>query len=183
MTWLYYVVAVLDGDTTSRVEHVITEPTADAYTTLKMRLVGIYGLTDREKAARVLDASTLGDRSPLVFVNELLQLVAGEDVSFLVREIFLRALPHDVATMLTSSNADLRDLAAEADKHFASTGARLNEPSSFATNTVESNPTSENIAINATMHPPNERPPRLCYFHKKFGSAALRCRTPCIYTQ
>ena len=192
LTRFYYVVAALDSATASRVEDVIIAPPDAAYNLLKNRLVGIYGLTLRERAARVLDAGTLGDRSPSNFMNDLLQLVVGQDTTFIVREIFLRALPHDVATALTSSTANLRELAAEADKHFVSTGARLREPGFVSANAVKTKAFQEDSEVNAAIRPRDSsrrqrppadaRPPGLCFFHKKFGSAAFRCRAPCTYT-
>ena len=137
LTRFYHVVAALDGPTASRVEDIITTPPEAAYTSLKDRLVKVYGLTDRERAARVLDAGVIGDRSPSAFMNELLQLVAGKDTDFLVREIFLRALPRNVATTLASPSSSLRDLAAAADHSFASTGARLRGPESTSIQAVE----------------------------------------------
>ena len=123
-------------------------------------------------------------------MNELLQLVADKDPDFIVREVFLRALPHDVATALTSSTSGQRDLAAEADQHFASTGARLREPGFVSVNTVELDTLHEEVnaavrprvANRLQRSPTDMRPPGLCFFHKKFGSAALRCRAPCTYT-
>ena len=192
MTRFYHVVASLDGATASRVEDVITTPPADAYATLKARLVGIYGLTDRERAARVLDAGAIGDRSPSAFMNELLQLVAGKNTDFIVREVFLRALPHDVATALASSTSDLRVLAAEADHHFSSTGARLRGQGANFINTVESVTLPAIGEVNATRRAHDDRrcqysqtktrPPVMCFYHAKFGSAARKCITPCIYT-
>lgn len=192
LTRFYYVVAALDSATASCVEDVIIAPPDAAYNLLKNRLVGIYGLTLRERAARVLDAGTLGDRSPSNFMNDLLQLVVGQDTTFIVREIFLRALPHDVATALTSSTANLCELAAEADKHFVSTGARLRGPGFVSANAVETEAFQEDSEVNAAIRPRDssrrQRPPAdarspgLCFFHKKFGSAAFRCRAPCAYT-
>ena len=191
LTRFYHVVAALDSSTASRVEDIITAPPADAYSSIKTRLVSIFGLTDRERAARVLDAGTVGDRSPSAFMNELLQLVAGRNTDFIVREIFLRALPQDVATVLASSTSNLRDLAVEADHNFASTGARLHSPHSTAIHAVHLESSPMQGEVNTTVRrrgtsrhqhsPVDARPPGLCFYHAKFGSAAFRCRAPCTY--
>ena len=56
-------------------------------------------------------------------MNELLQLVTGKDITFIVQEIFLQALPPDVIMALTSSSSNLTNLMAEVNLHFISTGA------------------------------------------------------------
>ena len=128
-----YVVSMLDDKTAEHVMDIIeTPPAANPYTTLKERLTKAYAISDSEKAARILDMNGLGDKTPTQCLNSMLLLIPqGQEPGFLFREVFLRQLPVEIRTQLAQTTktgttpAALRELAAEADKYFASTGSRI----------------------------------------------------------
>ena len=64
-TKYYHVLAALDQDTATRLIDLITSPPADnKYTALKTRLTETFGLSERERASRLLHFRPLGDTKP-----------------------------------------------------------------------------------------------------------------------
>ncbi len=95
-------------------------PTTTPYTCLRQRLAHVYELSDRERACRLLDIGHLGDQKPSELLNKM--RVENKDTTFLIRELFLRALPREVRAIVASSKSESRELAHEADLHFSSSG-------------------------------------------------------------
>ena len=83
----------------------------------------VYGLTDDQKADRLLDLSGLGDRKPSQLCAHIQSLTVSLDVH--MRRIFLRQLPEDVRVQVTALDADtLPALARKADVIMAAKQAR-----------------------------------------------------------
>ena len=180
-----YLVSMLDDRVAAQVMDLIeVPPTSAAYETLKKRLTDTFALTEREKAAKILDCSVLGDCSPSQVLNNLLLYVpTGENPGFLFREIFLWQLPTDVQSHLAqtqhrgSSASELRKLAIEADKYFSSSGIRVSSiTDSSATDVPE---------ISAAASRKNQTSSgntyKFCYYHSRFFKKATKCKEPCDF--
>ena len=164
-------------------------------------------------ADRILDMSGPGDKKPSQALNSMLLLVPqgeAQDPGFLFRQVFLRQLPTEVRTQLAQTTktgttaAALRELAAEADKYFSSTGSRI------APVSVHENPltTEESLDVDVfaisnrggaaprNAGGANQSGPRgrgaksgqstkpsytLCYYHARFGENARKCAQPCQF--
>ena len=188
-TKFHYVVAALDGQTARRVGDLLRTPPADEYTALKKRLLSTFSLSERERASRLLDLEDLGDRKPSALMDHILALASSGDLSFLLRELFIRKLPESIrAIVAASSSTDLRTLAAEADTHFSSTGALI----SSITDTPSTESALIREEVNAAYRPryPNSRFQQrnrqstskdYCYYHDTFGASAKKCRPPCSW--
>ena len=94
-------------------------------------------MRDDEKADRLLEWNGLGDKTPSQCLASMLQLVPhGQNPGFLFRRVFLRQLPQEVRTQLAQTTKtgtmakDLRELAVEADKYFATAGSKISAISS-----------------------------------------------------
>ena len=148
-----HVVTMLDSKTATQAMDVIEVPdTVEPYTVLKRPLTKAYTLTDSEKAARIIDMTGLGDRTPSQCLADMLQLVPqgqAADPGFLFREHFLRQLPQEVRTQLvqttkTATTAEnLRELAEEADRYFLSNGSRISavaSPSNILVSSASTDP-------------------------------------------
>jgi hypothetical protein len=130
----------------------------------------------------------LGDRKPSVFADQILGLAGTRDISFLLREIFLRGLPDKIRAILISSNSNnLRTLAAEADKHFAASGLLIantsrteansqQEQSIQAVKSFQPRHNSQQTSISRQAHPST-----FCFYHTEFGIKARKCRQPCAW--
>ena len=125
--------------------------------------MGVYGLTDDQKADRLLDLLGLGDWTP----SQLCAYIQGLAVD---RRIFLRQLPEDVRVQLAARGEDdLPELARKADIIMA---AKHAQP-----------------VINASNHPPRKHSPArrspkdtICWYHAKFGNKAKACRPLCLFS-
>ena len=123
LTKFYHVVAALDGSTAQRVSDILEiPPRENPYNILKKRLTNAFALSDRERAAQILDLNDLVDRKPSALMDHLLGLVGDRSSEFLMREVFLRSLPDKISIVVAASTSGLRELALEADRHFATSG-------------------------------------------------------------
>ena len=94
-TQYYYLLTALDPVVAERMAgDVALTPGDDKYAYLKQKLMEVYGLTDDQKADRLLDLSGIGDWKPSQLCAHIQSLTVGQDV--LLRRIFLRQLPEDV---------------------------------------------------------------------------------------
>ena len=206
-----HVVSMLDSKSAEFAMDIIENPPPDdPYITLKKRLTGAFTISDDEKAARLLEMDGLGDKTPAQCLSAMLMLVPdGQEPGFLFRKVFLRQLPEEVQTHLAQTSktgtkaGDLRELALEADKFFASTGSRI---SSITETGVHVGPGHEDSSVGAISRRPNftaagarnrdgttrrSKTPRgpamedwptlpgFCKYHSRYGANARRCTPPC----
>ena len=176
-----HVLTMLDSKTAEYAMDIIEDPpNDDAYEALKTRLTGAYAISDPEKAERLLNMNGLGDKTPSQCLSAMLMLVPRPDKAkpgFLFRQLFLRQLPVEVRTQLAQSTKtgvtaeDLRALASEADKYFASAGARISSVSEGSWAEASGSPN-----VNAVSNR------QLCRHHRRFGKDAWTCLQPCSWT-
>ena len=168
-TQYFYLLTSLDADVAERMAgDVSLTPAVGKYEYLKSKLMGVYGLTDDQKADGLLDLQGLGDWTP----SQLCAYIQGlaVDQNSLFRRIFLRQLPEDVRVQLAALGEDnLPELARKADIIMA---AKHAQP-----------------VINASNHPPRKHSPArrspkdtICWYHAKFGNKAKACRPPCLFS-
>ena len=106
-TKYYYVLAALDQTTATRLLDLISHPpTDDKYTELKTCLIGIFGLSERERASRLLHFRELGDAKLSVLMDETLALLGNHAPCFLFQQIFLERLPEDIRIQLVDTPSD-----------------------------------------------------------------------------
>ena len=97
-------------------------PTEGKYEYLKSKLMEVYGLTDDQKADRLLDLSGLGDWKPSQLCAHIQRLTVRMSSC---DGFFLRQLPEDVRVQVTALDADtLPALARKADVIMAAKQAR-----------------------------------------------------------
>ena len=167
-TQYYYVLTALDPVVAERMAgDVAAVPADDKYTYLKGKLMEVYGLTDDQKADRLLDLAGLGDWKPSQLCAHIQSLAVNQDA--LLRRIFLCQLPEDVRVQVAALDAtNLTALARKADIIMAAKRAP-----SF---------------VNASSQLPKKKPTSLksektlCWYHTKFGDKAKACRPPCAYS-
>lgn len=175
-TKYYHVVSALDASTAMRAASVLQDPPADAkYQALKDFLLGAFEPTEAERGERLLAVVDLGDRKPSELADHILALNGAASQHFLLRSLFLRAMPAAVRNAIsTSPLKDLRQLALEADKVAATCAGP-----SFAGASTEQFPTDpEALAVGAA----DRKSRRLCRYHQRFGRSAKRCCSPCDWT-
>ena len=105
-------------------------PNSTSYTTLKARLLKRYTLTSSKRDAQLLDIRDLNNQRPSDLYSKLCALNKGRKDAgkeYLLKEIFLRALPSDIRAHLNdqANQLSLADLAKQADTHFTTMGDRI----------------------------------------------------------
>ncbi len=176
-TKYYYLVAALDQSTASRLIDILEQPPQDdKYGKLKARLIATFGLSDQERALRLLHFRELGDSQPSALMDEMLALLGSRSPEILFKQLFLERLPEDIRMQLAASEfTDYRQMAKQADKlwssrHTHSDISTLQRQPSAGRSHCKSN-SSGSYTHN-----------RLCYYHRKFGDAARRCQQPCAWS-
>ncbi len=109
--------AALDQDTAMRLIDLIGHPpTSDKYKTLKDGLISTFGLTEQERASRLLHFRPLDDSKPSALMDEMLALLGNHTPCPLFDQLFLERLPEDIRIQLVDAKVeDPRELARGAD--------------------------------------------------------------------
>lgn len=183
-TKFWHVVAALDDVTATRAAFVLEDPPDDdtKYEALKKFLIAAFGFSEQQRAQQLLAITDLGDRQPSELMDVMLRFHGKHDRQcYLLREIFLRALPSAVRQGLANSQVkDMRELAAEADRVFAACSQQCLAPLSMQED-LEVNPVTGRRG--RRREEPRTSDEELCYFHRRFGAAARQCRPPCAWRQ
>ena len=67
-------------------------PAENLYEALKVRLTATFGLSDRERASRLLRLRGLGDRKPSQLMDEMLTLMDGHKLCFLFEQLLIKKI-------------------------------------------------------------------------------------------
>lgn len=193
-TRFHYVVSVLDRDTARRLRSVFTAPlSAHPYTDLKQQLLKTFKLSKRQRALRVLEMRELGDRTPSMFMDELLALMEDHVPCFLFEAIFLNALPSAVRLLLEDADfGDPRAVGIRADALYAvqqADSSLVGEISTAAfrsvgeavANSIKPPAGADKRNRKAPMKPKIERD-GMCFYHSRFGTRAVKCIAGCEWS-
>lgn len=187
VTKYFHVVAALDASTTARAMALLEAPPATGkYNALKTFLLGLFELSELEKADRLLSLNGLGDGKPSELMERMLAVLGSADPSFLFTHVYLRQLPAPVRTALAcsplSSSKDYRALAAEADRIFLANRQQFVHallPNQSAS--AQPPPLVDTTDTAAAVTARRQRDDGLCYYHARFGAKAKQCRKPCSF--
>ena len=172
-----YLVRALDEDTAQRCSDLIVNPPKeDRYGALKQRLLQSFQLTRRERATRILDYPTRGDKTATQMADELKMWVEQNTEDFLVREIFLRRLPKHIRAILDEDEqSGLHALAERADKVMSK------EPVPIVAAEPQALPLDIDAATGMKTRSQGSSKTKVCYFHRKFGEKAKNRELPCKF--
>lgn len=179
-TKYYHVIASLDQDTAGRLLDVIrAPPDENKYGHLKTQLLRTFGLTRRDRAAKLLDMTGLGDRKPSQLLAEMRSLSDGHTACMLFEEIFLRQMPDDIRMQLAQQ--DFSNLDAVAERADALWQTKTQYTGAGGINKVV-RPTRPGRQTPTTIPEANIAPQHgWCFYHAKFGTKAKKCRSPCTF--
>ena len=178
----HHVVAALPSSVAAKLVGLLTNPPATGrYNALKAQLLYSFSLSEAERANELFALNGLGARRPSELMEHMLGLLGTNDPSFLFQHLFLRQLPAPVrAALANTPKADMRTLAAEADKFFLAghEGAGGTPSPSLAAPARGKKKTRD-----PAVSPPSSGSKQLglCYYHERFGQQANRCRPPCTF--
>ena len=170
-TKYFHVVAALDQETSSRVIDILSNPPETGkYESLKETLLGIFNLSNRDRAAKLLHPHGLGDRKPSELMDEMLSLLGGHEFCILAQQLFLEQMPQDIRICLATDDfSNPRQLANKADTLLLAkcemTSELINE-----------------VAPRKKKHQEEKSESRgWCYYHKRFGNDARKCSPSCTH--
>lgn len=201
-TKYHHIVGTLDQHAARKAADILAKPhEAGHYKLLKDRLLAAYGLSPSQRAAKLLHLAGLGDRKPSELMDEMIELLGDEPPGFLFRQLFIEQLPSSVGMVLSSLDlTEPRALAASADKLIqaqrqAADGVLVSSAAQEAAFPPDTDPDHPNSTVAAlqrpasrTAHRPSAPPPHplrkqdgACFYHRRWGSEARNCRTPCSW--
>jgi hypothetical protein len=207
-TKYYHVVASLDQDSAQRVLSTLDNPPdAGKYEDLKRKLLHIFTLSRRQRAAKLCNVTGLGDKLPSQLLAEMLSLLGGEKPGLMFEHAFLLNMPEDLRLLITDDKfKDLDELAIFADGLYqakqntttsvctvdtvtqpanawgantVSTGGRRPPPVASASRRIQ----KTNRSNGKTTESDPQEDKGFCYFHNRFGNKANKCRTPCTWPE
>lgn len=161
-------------------------------------------MSDRKRLHLLLNAEELGNRKPSQLLRRMQQLLGDKSVdASIIRELFLQRLPSNVRMLLASSpeTVTLTNLAQLADRimevTLPSVSAVTSTPLSTELDQLRSEISSLRQLVKSLSSPPARRrspsrqrsptpyhssfppPSEICWYHRRFGTDARKCRPPC----
>ena len=206
-TMFDHIVASLSPEFATEVRDLILHPPADTpYTTLKEQLVKRTAASEQRKLQQLLNTEELGDRKPTQLLRRMQQLLGdrvGAAEGTFLRELFLQRLPANVRMVLasTSTTSTLEELADLADKvtevaipsvsavgtpqiapeveQLRAEVSRLHDSIQALTRQSRSRTSSRVRCSPSPAATPLATDPTLCWYHRKYGDSAQKCKSPC----
>lgn len=185
---------------------VLNPPTTNKYGALKKAIIEVFGDSEQRKMKKLLSEVDLGDRKPSQLMNELTKLAGGKINPDFLKELWLQRLPPQVRAILSTSDVELKQLSALADKimengEFGSVAA-ITRPSTSSASVSQIDILTKQIAEltkkfqnwgenrqqrsrsrNRSQTPSrrrnDEETDTLCWYHRCYGDRATKCREPC----
>ena len=190
------------------VKDIIAAPGNEPYELLKKTLVSRTSISERDRLRQLLSNEDLGDRKPTQLLRHMQTLLGPKQAEFdqeLLRELFTQRLPTDVQQVLAATPPDtnITALAEIADRVL-----EVNKSSVCAVKSERSNPQEDliNMVSDLTKQiaelsadvqklksqrgrstsrkrsdSSRKRTNGLCYYHRKYGSKAYKCQSPCSF--
>lgn len=208
LTKFNHIIGVIESDILEHVSDIVlTPPAADPYKTLKERLIKQFAATDSQKIKTLLEELTLGDSKPSDLLRKMRELAGNKVQDEFLRTLWLQRLPTTIHTVLATNAEELDQLAVLADAMFEVTQAssssirEVNSTSNYSMDDllnvvyklegkIESLSKDFRASKKSTRQKTRSRsstPARassvsrikLCFYHKRFGKKARRCKKPC----
>lgn len=207
-TKFYTLVAEIDSSVLKHAADIIQKPPAgNKYNALKERLIKEFSESKEVRMKRLLSGNTIDGRKPTTFLRELRDLADGHLDEAVLKSLWLRQLPRNVQQILETVTGDLDSLAEKADNIMAvaddstisAVSGDVGAVASLQGTIMELNKRLERLelgvpkpVIRATnrqrSYSPharsrNVRSPsgELCWYHRRFGARATRCKSPCHF--
>ena len=112
-------------------------------------------------------------------MDKMLGLLGKKSTAILFCQIFLEQMPEHVRSVLVHSEVtDYKKLAKAADSLYEAhrqTPAQLNKVS------LKKPAANNNSKSQTNSEKPDNKQPRLCFYHKRWGNKAHRCVIPCTW--
>ncbi|KAL1129609.1 hypothetical protein AAG570_012554 [Ranatra chinensis] len=185
------VVRSLDYEVIQRAADTVQFPGDQPYVTITLALIEAHSMSESDRAYQLLGQQTHGDRKPSEFLVHLRRLGGNALPPYLLRTLWMRAVPTTVRTILAlSPNTDLQTLVTQAlqvcpvvetvlpgsPPQWPIRGNRGPEVATAgAQNFRLPNPNRARIRDRAVDEKPASG---TCFYHRQFGNKARRCQPP-----
>ncbi|XP_058447785.1 uncharacterized protein LOC131428121 [Malaya genurostris] len=201
-TKFYHIIAKVDHSAICHIaELVANPPLQEKYKAIKDRLIARFALSPQARFERLLGSSDLGDMRPTQLLSKMQELANGLNVNDdLLKMLFLQRMPAHIRPVLTISDGTLAKLAEMADK--------MAETPQTAAVSIKSEANEEMQKIKEQLEVLSTELRRfkpgltqdidrrrgrsssrsrseseVCWYHRKYGKHAERCKQPCNYNQ
>jgi len=198
-TKFYHIVAKLEQSVLCHIADYVKQPPATGkYEAVKQRLISRFELTEQAKMDQLLGSYDFGDLRPTHLLTKMQELAAGLNVNdSLLKRLFLQKLPANIRAILSIHDGSLSKLAEMADKMIEMAPQTSVIHASVQKETTE-NLAEEVAAMKVELRQMKARQPErgrlrstsqnrsnenICWYHRKYGNRATRCRSPCQYHQ
>lgn len=201
-----HILSRVDHQIAGEIEDVVVNPPAqNKYEYLKNTLIKRFSSSEEQRLRKLLSEEELGDRKPTQFLRHLRSL-AGTSLTDdnILRQLWLRRLPQHVQGILAAQAdlgldriADMADKIVEANPSANICAAATTTPTLAALLERIEDLGKQVAALSSTSSERFRRRDRsrsrsssrvgsrsvssdkCCWYHKKFGSKAKKCITPC----
>lgn len=198
-TKYYHIISKIDQSVISQVADIVQNPPrTNKYPTVKERLIERFEISAQGKLEQLLNSCDLGDMRPSHLMARMQELALGLNVNeSVLRMLFIQRMPESVRNILSICDGNsLVQLAQMADRMSdfspsvvaASTSAAVPGLSDLQvqiaqlTAEVRRMKTTDGRSRSSSRSRQLETPSdSVCWFHKKYGRNAHRCREPCTF--
>lgn len=190
---------------------IMSPPNSGRYDIIKERLLSVYEESESEQLQKLLNDMDLGDQRPSSLLRRMRDLARDKIPNTTLKMLWLRHMPASTRAVLSiSEESKLDSLAAMADKMHETSReinsicvcqAKTNTPSTSNSDVMHQIAalTKEvaSLKMERTRHnhrrsrsrsrsyprstPRSSQQNTICYYHRKFGKEAFRCRAPCNF--
>ncbi|XP_024939242.1 uncharacterized protein K02A2.6 [Cephus cinctus] len=190
----------LDAQVVEQVSDLITDPPeTDRYSTLKNRLLAIFGESERARWHKLQELE-LGDQKPSMLLNSMRRLAGDQLGDGALQNMFRDKLPEQIRILLAMEpEPELEKLAARADRMIEATRSHVAQISSKDPAVQQEAHHEEHLEAfsrgpprkgrtqNNWQPPPtnkgkfNNRSDYVCFYHRRFGYNARNCEGNCAF--
>lgn len=196
-TKFYYIIAKIDQSVICHVTDLVSNPPEiNKYEAVKARLISRFQVSAQGRLERLLGSCDLGDMRPTHLLAKMQELAAGLNVTDdLLKMLFLQRMPPNVKAILTISDGTIGKLAEMADKMQESSSQHVAAASHSNSADEMSEIRGQIAALTAEIRhfttrkssrtrsaSRESRGDEICWFHKKYGNRAHKCREPCNFS-
>ena len=179
-TKYWYIVSKLDADTLRKLSAFLaSKKGADPYGKIRAILCDTYEPKLKQNLDALLESREIGDERPSEYALELHCLLANGTTDDILKRIFIRSLPKNLANAISpSSDGSFDALAKAEDKAWSLAASSSTETSVHTVGSASALPRGRTGRQQAKLR--NDcKNVILCRFHIKWGNAAKRCLQGC----
>lgn len=196
------VVAAIESSVLSQVSDIILGPPEhQTYDQLKKRLISTFTDSEQQRLRKLLSEVTLDDKKPSQLLREMRELAGQAVPEDLLKTLWTQRLSLQTKAILSANEGTLSALATLADKiQEVTTSSNISEVAASSNTSNErlerqiAELTKQVASLLSNRGRSSDRwrsksrgrsGSRInqgdCYYHRKFGDAARKCRQPCTH--